>query len=160
EHGKVRVSNVAGSVKIQGGSGTQVHVTGTADDKVKDVKVTSKAGDVEVEVVLEKEIRGNGGDAELVVDVPSGARLEVETVSATIDTDGMKGKVHLQSVSGDITLRGDLESASLNTVSGGIDVDGSIRDVETESVSGRTILRKVGGSVEAKTTSGRIDIEA
>ncbi|MFN8178212.1 MAG: DUF4097 family beta strand repeat-containing protein [bacterium] len=160
EHGKVRVSNVAGSVKIRGGSGSEVRVTGTADEKVKDVEVTSKAGDVEIEVVLEKEIHGRGGVADLVIDVPSGVRLDVQSVSASVDVDGVKGKLELQSVSGDVTVRGDAEDAEINTVSGGIDVDGSIGRVESESVSGATTLRNVADTIEAKTTSGSIDIEA
>ena len=158
--GTVRVSNVAGSVKVTGGSGTQVHITGTADEKVKDVSIETKGDEVKIEVELEDHIRGHGGEAALLIQMPSGARLEVETVSASIDVDGLKGELELTSVSGGIDVRGDAKSAELESVSGSIDVDGAVGRVETSSVSGATTLRGIHGSIESETTSGSIDITA
>lgn len=162
--GTVRVSNLAGSIKIVGGRGTDVHVTGTADEKVKEVSIDARGDEVEIEVVLDDHIRGNGGQADLVIHVPSDARVEVETVSASIDVDGVRGAHELSSVSGDIGVRGGAKSpedavvAEIESVSGAIDVEGWVGRVETSSVSGATTLRGINGAIEAQTTSGAIDV--
>jgi DUF4097 and DUF4098 domain-containing protein YvlB len=158
--GTVRVSNVAGSVRVVGAQGTNVRVTGTVDEKVEDVRIEESAGNVRIEVVLPRNLRGNGGDADLVVEVPKGADVEVETVSASIEVEGVAGSLELESVSGGVGVRGPCAAVEASTVSGSIDVVGGMERVEVESVSGAIRLEEVGGRVGAETTSGSIEVDA
>lgn len=157
--GTVRVSNVSGSVKVVGVQGTKVHVTGTAGEKVEDVTVEASGGNVRIEVVLPKNMRGGGGDADLVIEVPKTAEVEVETVSASIEVDGVQGALEVESVSGNVDVQGPCAAIEAATVSGAIDVVGRVERIEAESVSGAITLEDVAGHIEAQTTSGTIEID-
>lgn len=156
--GVVRVSNVAGSIRIETHDAAEVRVTGTADEKVEDVSVTADGGDVEIEVKLPRRMRGEGGDADLVVAVPRRAEVKVETVSANIESAGTEGELGLESVSGTVKVRDAKGSVDVATVSGDVDVDGVDAEVDIESVSGKLTIHPAGHPVSAETTSGRIVI--
>lgn len=157
--GTVTISNVAGSVRVEAHESAEVRVTGTIDDEVEDVRVESRAGDVSIEVVLPRRVRGGRGDADLVVRVPAGADLEVETVSASIEVTGTRGDLELESVSGDVSIRDAKGEAAVSSVSGTIELIGIAGEIEAESVSGTVMVAPSGAPVSVETTSGRIRIE-
>lgn len=156
--GTVSVSNVSGSIRIETHDAAEVRVTGTIDDKVEDVRVESRGEDVSIEVVLPRRIRGDGGDADLVIRVPRGADVEVETVSASIEAAGTWGDVELESVSGDVEVRDAKGEVRASTVSGAIDLAAVDGEIEAESVSGVITIAPNGAPITAETTSGRIRI--
>jgi hypothetical protein len=110
---------------------------------------------------------GNGDRNDTVVDftvrVPSGLRLHIGTVSGDVTAEQLDGDLELSSVSGDVRLSGGKGPAiALETVSG----DVTLQDVRSKDVSGRTISGEVefrgplvdAGSYDFGTTSGDITL--
>jgi DUF4097 and DUF4098 domain-containing protein YvlB len=150
--GIVSIENVSGSVEVQGWSRNEVEVTGTLGDNVEEF-VFERDGD---EVVIEVKVpRRNSGDisSDLVINVPEGSSVEVDTVSADIDVADVRGEQELQSVSGDVTTVASGSDIELGTVSGDIEVQGANETMRSE-------LATVSGDIEAESLSGEIGIEA
>jgi DUF4097 and DUF4098 domain-containing protein YvlB len=158
----VEIDNTAGSVRVVGWSRSEIQVTGTYGDDVEQVTVEGRGSRVVVEVEI-PEGRSYGRrdiDAYLEISVPTGARIEAETVSASIDVADLTGTVELGTVSGEVTIEGAPESVDAETVSGGIRVRGAKTLISAESVSGAVRLEGVADRVEVSTVSGSIDVDA
>lgn len=162
---RVLISNVAGSVTISTWDRREVDVQGELESNVERVDVKTDNGIVEIKVVLnDSGWRGNNwgnGDADLKIRLPADAQVETNTISASINTSGVRGKQRLRSVSGDIRSDAASSDLDLNTVSGRIDLTGtgSAIRLRAASVSGTVTLNHVGGDVEARSVSGDLDID-
>jgi DUF4097 and DUF4098 domain-containing protein YvlB len=163
---RVSISNVAGSVDITTWERKEVDIQGELGSGVERVDVTQQEGGVEVRVVMKDSNDGWSGDswkkgaANLRIRLPATVRLEANTVSASLTTAGVRGKMRLKSVSGDI--RSDVVSQDLEvkSVSGDIELNGSGSPsrLRASSVSGDLTLKKIAGEVEAKSVSGDVDV--
>jgi len=105
---------------------------------------------------------GRVTDSELVIELPRGVQLSVETVSASILVTGMGGsRVELESVSGQVEFEGSPQTLEISAVSGEVTVRSEgINDIALESVSGAISLAgTVGGKVRAESVSGRLRLE-
>jgi DUF4097 and DUF4098 domain-containing protein YvlB len=166
-NGILDVHNVAGSVEIEGGNGREVHVTGMLADNVERLDVTRDGDRVVVEVVLEEDERSSESTT-LTIEAPRGMRVEVDTVSASIDVTGIEGDQRLASVSGTIeseasgTTRSSPQELVARSVSGTIEIEGRGRPalIRAQSVSGRVSLTNVAGEVHAEAVSGTVDVAA
>jgi DUF4097 and DUF4098 domain-containing protein YvlB len=93
--------------------------------------------------------------------VPHGVDVKVKTASADTLLAGHLGALGVNSVSGDVRLRGEVAGAvTLKTVSGDAQLDRVGGDVSAQTVSGDLRIGPVGGSADAKTVSGDIRFEA
>jgi DUF4097 and DUF4098 domain-containing protein YvlB len=93
--------------------------------------------------------------------VPHGAQVKVKTASADARLDGHFGPVAVNSVSGDLRVRGEIAgNASVKTVSGDADLDRVDGDMSAHSVSGDLRIGPVAGSAETKTVSGDIRFQS
>lgn len=155
---RVAINNLAGSVVVTGWNRNEVRVTGTLGDDVERLEVSGGPGSVDIEVKIPEGRHSGRRDlaSELEVWVPSGARLSVETVSASIRAEDLNGRLDLQSVSGDVTASGQPEEVELQTVSGEIHLSGLDTRVRANSVSGTIELDGVAGEVEAQVVSGDV----
>jgi DUF4097 and DUF4098 domain-containing protein YvlB len=91
--------------------------------------------------------------------VPHGAGVKVKTASADIAVDGRVGSLEVNSVSGDVRVRGTIEGdANLKTVSGDADLQGVGGNLTIHSVSGDVRAGSVTGSADAKSISGDIHL--
>ncbi len=159
--GTVEVSDVAGSIDIQGWDRPEVEVTGTTDDGVERVEVATTGGHTSVRVVLAHGIRPHGGgEARLVVHVPAHSSVAATLVSAALTVSGVLGDAKLQTVSGSISgeVGGDLR---VNGVSGSVRMTArGARSTEISTVSGSVALTGNGGELEVTTISGAARVEA
>ncbi len=178
--GTVTVSNVAGSVEVEGWSRNEVRVTGELGSRVEELIFERDGDDILIKVKVPR--RNNGGiSSDLSISVPEASSLQVHTVSADIDVAGVMGEQQLESVSGDVeteafssdidlgSVSGDVEVSGskdnarsrLNTVSGDIDADGLAGEIDAESVSGDVVA--VDGVFERgsfNTVNGEITFHA
>lgn len=161
--GEVIVSNVSGSVRVEGWARNEVEVTGSIDEDVERVEVARDGKRVTVKVVLPKG-SSNDSDADLTIRVPAASRLEVTSVSADGTVRGVTGALRLKSVSGEIEARGVASDSDFKTVSGDIRVAAAATPVKLRatSVSGTIIVDDVSGEIEALTVSGEmlLDLDA
>lgn len=148
--GRVSVSNIAGDITVTGGSGDEVSIEavkrtrGDRDELGRvQIIVEDRAGHVDVRT--DHTGRNDHVSVDYTVVVPSGASLEVASVSGSLKISGVKGSVRANTVSGTVTAidTPKLESAkstSGNVSIGGISIDG---DVNAGSVSGNVTVKGV-----------------
>jgi DUF4097 and DUF4098 domain-containing protein YvlB len=154
----VSVDNISGSVKITGSDSGQLRVTGTLGRGAEKLEIDGDRSRMSIEVKLPKHSK-NVKATHLVISLPRGCRLDVDTVSADIEVEGMDGDVDLSSVSGDITIAGGSDDVEANTVSGRISLKGSATSTKAESVSGDLHLDGISSSLSCGTVSGDILVE-
>lgn len=153
--GVVEIENVAGSVTVTGWENDEVWVTGTLGKGTERLEFRSLGDRTVIRVVLPAHSHDVDG-SHLEVRVPRQSRLDVETVSADISAADVVGQEDLQSVSGEIVIRGTPSGLVAETVSGGLDADLSADRVRLESVSGDIRVKTPSREIEANTVSGAI----
>lgn len=150
--GTVSISNISGSVEVQGWSRNQVEITGDLGSDVEELFFQRDGDEIEIKV---KSSRGNSRDIEsdLVVKVPLASSLEVNTVSADIDVAGLTGEQSLESVSGDIATEAFASDIEVNSVSGDLEVEGDDQAM-------RSMLSSVSGDIDTENLAGEIGVES
>lgn len=160
--GEVRISNLSGTVKIEGWDKNQVQVTGTLGAAVERLEITNDDGEVEIRVILPHHgnFEDNDGDADLVIEVPKASRVEVNTVSADVEAHDVTGPQQLQTVSGQITLESKSADINAKTVSGDLKVRGSAprAHVTLSCISGEIQADDLDGELDAESVSGDVRI--
>ena len=159
--GVVEISNLAGSVEVTTWGRSQVEVTGELGKGSEELSFEVHGDRTEIEVKLPHGSVNNVEGSKLVVKIPDGSSLVVETISADIDAECSGPRVTLQSVSGSLRLRGSPEDLELQSVSGSIDVSGAdrTRQAELQTVSGGIHYRggvDPDGSLEMQSISGTV----
>lgn len=165
--GVVRIHNLDGSVSVAGwdkhkvaieaklGYGSSVDIS--SDDHVIDIDVNpfgdmdqmidmdfkEKKGKVKVKVkhkLKRKKSWHWHEDAEptaLIIHVPASSRLEIETVSASVDVKSVAGTIRVSTVDSDVSLK-------------------SCNDIEGESIEGDFALTAINGRMRVCTVSGSV----
>lgn len=159
--GTVEVSNVAGSVQVTGWDRNEVEVTGELGSGVEKLDFTKGAKRTRVAVIMKDRWRG-GGDTTLVVRVPQGSTLAINTVSADLTVRDVQGTQRLQTVSGDLVSQGGAGDVEARTVSGDVRIVGTGRKGLTSitTVSGDVTASRLAGEVNGSTVSGTYQIDA
>ncbi|HEY3859335.1 MAG TPA: DUF4097 family beta strand repeat-containing protein [Gammaproteobacteria bacterium] len=162
--GEVRIDNLAGTVKVLAWDKNQVQVTGTIGALVEKLEVQGDSNGVDIKVVLPHHMHDEdcGSCADLEIEIPKGAHLEVSTVSADVEANGLTGPAQVGTVSGNVTLNSNSPHIDLRTVSGDITAVGSAKgaQIAANSVSGTVRLSDVDGSVDAENVSGEIKLSS
>ena len=159
---RLEIDIVSGSLRISGWDRDEISIRGSIGDDVEALEIDGS----DERITIDLDIPDGWGnrrkdlDTHLEISAPFGTRLEVETISASIDASGFTATAELATVSGAISLSGALQSAQVETVSGAIEVEGEQTRVEAESVSGSIDLRGISQSVDAATVSGHIEVSA
>lgn len=150
--GIVTISNVAGSVDVQGWSRNEVEVTGTIGDDVEELVFERDDDEIMIKVKVPR--RGSRDiSSKLDVKIPAGSSVRINTVSADIDVENVAGEQRLEAVSGDITTAAAGSDIDVKTVSGDVEVGG-------ENQTARTRLNSVSGDIDAEDLAGEIVAES
>ena len=153
--GTVSISNIAGSVEVQGWSRNQVEVTGELGDDVEELIFKRDGDEIQIKV---KSMRRHSHDvdSDLVVKVPVRSSLEVHTVSADIDITEVTGEQSIESVSGDIATEAQTSDIDINSVSGDLEIEGDNKSMRSRlsSVSGDIDTENLAGEIGAESVSG------
>jgi DUF4097 and DUF4098 domain-containing protein YvlB len=159
--GKVEVSNTAGSVVVTAWPRSQVEVTGTLGTGTERLEFSSVDQLTRVKVILPRQ-SSRVESTDLVIKVPAGSSLAVNTVSADVRSQGVRGSQRLQSVSGDIQAEAAAEDVECKTVSGDVTVTGTGQPglLTVTTVSGDATVARVAGEVNGNTVSGNFAIAA
>ena len=153
--GTVSISNIAGSVEVQGWSRNQVEVSGELGDDVEEL-IFKRDGD-EIQIKVKSRRRNSHDvDSDLVVKVPVRSSLEVHTVSADIDITEVTGEQSIESVSGDIATEAQTSDIDINSVSGDLEIAGDNKSMRSRlsSVSGDIDTENLAGEIGAESVSG------
>ena len=153
--GTVEVSNVAGSVTVTGWDRNEVEITGVLGDGTERLDFTKAPRLTRIKVIL-PERSHNVDDTDLVIKVPVASVLSINTVSADVRVENVRGTQRLQTVSGDVQSQASGEDVECRTVSGDVSIAGSGRKgvVSVTTVSGDATATNVAGEVNGSTVSG------
>ena len=158
----VEISNVQGRVTVAAWDQQVVKVTGTIENDQTEFEFSGDQRHVVIKVRPESnKVHRGKNDAILDIKVPAGASLDINTVSADIDVQGVRGSQRLEAVSGDVTTAAYGEQLDVRTISGDAVVNGTGGNarVEVESVSGDVTVRGVDGELEAQSVSGNVELD-
>ena len=158
----VEISNVQGRVTVAAWDQQVVKVTGTIENDQTEFEFSGDQRHVVIKVRPESnKVHRGKDDAILDIKVPAGASLDINTVSADIDVQGVRGAQRLEAVSGDVTTAAYGEQLDVRTISGDAVVNGTGGNarVEVESVSGDVTVRGVDGELEAQSVSGNVELD-
>ena len=159
----VEINNVQGRVTVIAWDRQEVKVTGTIENDEHTFEFSGDAQRVVISVRAKsgRSSYGRRDDALLDIRVPVAATLNVQTVSADIESRGVRGTQRLESVSGDVLTEVFDEQLDLRTISGDAEVRGSggKARVYAESTSGDVRGRGLGAEVEVKSVSGDVNLE-
>jgi DUF4097 and DUF4098 domain-containing protein YvlB len=158
--GHINVSNISGSVTVNGWTRNEVEVTGTLGRNVEELIFERDGDDVLVKVKVPKD-SGRGIDSDLRISVPQNSSIDIGTVSADIDVTTVIGEQSLHTVSGDVTTEFTGADLTAESVSGDVEVSGDSADgeIEANTVSGDVTLFRVGGEVVGKSVSGDVIVD-
>ncbi|NNF41049.1 MAG: DUF4097 family beta strand repeat protein [Woeseiaceae bacterium] len=158
--GQVDISNIAGSVKVNGWSRNEVEVTGTLGPNVEELIFERDDDTITIKVKVPRKSK-RGIDSDLRISVPEASSIDVSAVSADIDVADVLGEQQLHTVSGDVQTEAAGEDIVAASVSGDVEVSGSLRDIEMEAstVSGDVTLFRIAGEVSAESVSGDVIVD-
>lgn len=158
----VEISNVQGRVTVTAWDQQVVKVTGTIENDQTEFEFVGDQRHVVIKVRPESgKSHRNHDEAILDIKVPAGASLDINTVSADIDVQGVRGEQRLQAVSGGVTTVAYSEQLDVRTISGDAVVNGTGGKgrIDVQSVSGGVTVRGVDGEVEAQSVSGNVELD-
>ena len=158
--GDVDISNIAGSVTVQGWSRSEVEVTGILGRNVEELIFERDGKNVTIKVKVPKK-GGRGIDSDLEVSVPQRSSIDVGTVSADITVSDVLGEQRLHTVSGDVEVEAAASDIDAESVSGDVEVVGDRKETETNAstVSGDVTLFRLSGEIRAESVSGDVIID-
>lgn len=158
----VEISNVQGRVTVTAWDQQVVKVTGTIENDQTEFEFVGDQRHVVIKVRPESgKSHRNHDEAILDIKVPAGASLDINTVSADIDVQGVRGEQRLEAVSGEITTAAYDEQLDVRTISGDAVINGTggKARIDVQSVSGGVTVRGVDGEVEAQSVSGNVELD-
>jgi hypothetical protein len=164
--GRIEIENLKGRIQIRPWDRNEVHVSGSLGEGVERLVVEGSGDHLVVRVQYPKQFGAWRGDrtgpTDLQLQVPLQASLDVSSVSADIDINGVASQeLSVDSVSGAIVIAGAPGTADINSVSGDQTLTLNSRDVKVQSVSGDIALRgRLGGEVHGETVSGQLSIDS
>jgi|GEM_PF-2491103 len=171
---EVTISNVKGSIQVEGVEGKTVSVEARGEDgaDVKNSLRFAQDGDDEVDIQVccgpctdtqksSLSSCSNPPSVHLVVKVPRGSELDVSAVKAPIKVSGVTGKQELAAVDGDISVRGSRGKLEVSTVNGQVDLlPDALAHTEVSTVAGNVKLklpRGAGARVEYASVGGKFN---
>lgn len=157
--GEVEVSNLKGSIEVRAWDRDEVRITGSLGEGVERLEIGDGGRKLAVRVRYPRNSR-NSEPTVLVLDIPRRASLDVSSVAASVDVQGVAGdELEIGSVSGAVVAVGAPRKADVESVSGDQTLNLNSRDVDLESVSGRISLRgRIAGSIDIESVSGDVDV--
>jgi DUF4097 and DUF4098 domain-containing protein YvlB len=158
--GQVDVSNISGSISVNGWSRNEVEVTGELGRNVEELIFERDGDRVTIKVKVPRN-SGRGIESDLNIQVPENSSIDVGTVSADIEVEDVRGELKLNTVSGDIETEGGESDISAGAVSGDIEISGQRKEAETRAntVSGDVTLFRVSGTVAGESVSGDVIVD-
>ena len=164
--GKVEIDNLKGRIQVRAWNRNEVRITGSLGEGVEKLVVEGQGDHLLVRAQYPKQIGAWRGDrtgpTNLQLQVPLRADLDIQSVSADIDIDGVApGELGIDTVSGRVVVAAAPDHADITTVSGDVQATLNSSDVKVETVSGDALVSgRLKGQVHGETVSGRLSIDS
>lgn len=154
--GAVVIEAAGGLVRVEGWERNEVAVTGELGSGADRVRLRGEGRKTRVEV--EPSLHNHMGHADLLVRVPAGSQVNVESFQARVEVNGVKGGVRVETVNGGISIIGAADQVSAESVNGGVTVRGRSARIHAESVNGPVSVSDPGPDLQAGNVNGPLTI--
>lgn len=170
-NGTLKLGNVSGDVSVTGGSGSEIRIEASVHGKGKtDAEARAQLDTVTIDMrqtgsrVDVETTHRNRSHAwvDYMVIVPTGATVDVRTVSGDVSVKEITGLTSAETVSGDVVATGLGNVATLKAVSGDVSAKGlnAQGPVTLQTVSGDIAIKGLKApSVSYETVSGDAVVE-
>ena len=150
--GQVDIVNRSGSIKVRGWNRSEVEVRVDLESN----QHLRFENDGRHTLVRIDALGPSSSSTDLVVQVPEGSALSINSISAEQRVRNVRGSQRLQSVSGEIETEVWADDLQVKTISGDIQVTGHKQPgvIDISSISGTVTLHGLAGEVELETVSG------
>ena len=163
---RVSISNLAGKVTVRGWNRMQVHVTyAIVSPKVavdtEQVPLKGPADKVHfTSYLIDRSAAVPNPVVDYIVDVPSGASLEIHDPQGKVEINSIKGDTSVDSLGGGISVADSAGHLSLRSVGGNIEIIRPSGRVEAYSINGNLhFVNPTSNRLRGTTTSGTIVYE-
>ena len=162
----VSISNIKGAVTVTGWDKPEVSVSGYLGEGAKPLTIegSNDALSIKVQAQGRSGFLNWGSDnamgsTTLNLQVPRGAALDIDVVSANARVSALAGgAIKINSVSGKIYVQAQTPSLDVDSVSGGIEQTGSAARADLQTVSGDIVAPSLGHTAKIDTVSGQLRI--
>lgn len=142
----IQVLSVSGDLEIEAAGAEDALVISGDDEDAPDV---SREGD---RLTVRTRV------ANLKLRIPASRKLEVDSVTGEVRVRGSCERVEVHTTSGDVHVEGASDLVKVNTLSGDISAVGASKNVKIETTSGDVRVEGARGDVDLRTTSGELII--
>ncbi|MFT3898024.1 MAG: DUF4097 family beta strand repeat-containing protein [Thermomonas sp.] len=160
-NGQVEIDNLKGRIQVRAWDRNQVRVTGSLGAGVEKFVIEGDGRHLQVKAQYPRN-SNNTEPTTLLLQVPLQASLDIDSVAADVDIDGVApGDLQIDTVSGDIVVAAAPQRARIESVSGEQRLTLNSPRVGVESVSGDIVLNgRLKAEVSVETVSGDIRINS
>lgn len=171
---RLKLENVGGEVIIKAWDRNQVRIQASHSSRTT-VGISLSESSLRLSPRGSRGIARMGGVVDYTLTVPAAMSIEIGGMYADVTIEGTRGEITVQTVEGNINVKGGGDILQLQTVNGKINVQGArgrldvrsvsedvevsdvVGDIAAETVSGNVILSRIDGKrVEAQTVSGDV----
>jgi len=163
---RVSISNLVGKVMVRGWDRLQVHVSYTIvspNVAVDTEQVPSKGPADKVHVtsyITERSAPVPNPVVDYIIEVPSGASLEIHDPQGKVEINSIKGDTSVDSLGGGISVADSAGHLSIRSVGGNIEIIRPSGRVEAYSINGNLhFVNPTSNRLRGTTTSGTIVYE-
>lgn len=152
---RLTVNSFSGEIAVRAWDRDAVRVQ--ADHSVRE-SVDVKTSDTQV-IVRPRSTLGPVRSMDLRITVPTWMRLDLSGTYTDVIVDGVQGQINVDTVRGDIKVRGGSEFVTLKSIEGVVTLEGARGRINLHSVNEGIRMIDVSGDVIAESINGSLTME-
>ena len=156
--GAIRITNLAGIVRLHGWDRDSIAVTGEVGRGSKGFYMGGDRTAVKLGVDMPNDDAAAAEPSTMEVWVPMGSRVRVKSTRGSILVDGVTGALDLGSTSGDIRVTGVPRELTVETMDGDMELEGAIVWLRARSAGGDITIRGGAEDLVSASVSGAVTV--
>lgn len=156
--GAIRITNLAGIVRLHGWDRDSIAVTGDVGRGSKGFYMGGDRTAVKLGVDIPNDDAAAAEPSTVEVWVPMGSRVRVKSTRGSIIVDGVTGALDLGSTSGDIRVTGVPRELTAETMDGDLELEGAIVWLRARSAGGDITIRGGAEDLVSASVSGAVTV--
>jgi DUF4097 and DUF4098 domain-containing protein YvlB len=156
--GAIRITNLAGIVRLHGWDRDSIAVTGEVGRGSKGFYMGGDRSAVKLGVDIPNDDVTAAEPSTVEVWVPTGSRVRVKSTGGAIVVDGVTGALDLGSTSGNITVTGVPRELTVETMDGDMELEGAVVWLRARSAGGDITVRGGAEDLVSASVSGTVTV--
>lgn len=155
---RLRASVHEGSITVNAWDRNAVRVQAEPDDDDDDVRVEVSRG-AGVISVSARNRHGGPADVSFTISVPTWMPLSINSVEGDISVRGTTAAINAQTVNGSVQVSGGAGNVSLSSVDGSVELSRSSGSISVSTVNDDVSVRQSSGNIAASTVNGSVTLD-